>query len=206
MNRPGVTIIETGIANIASVAAAFGRCGLDVATTRDASVAQRAALLVLPGVGAFDAGMRSLTRLGMLDVIRDRVQQDAPLLAVCLGMQLLGCASEESPGVDGLGIVDANATAFGASVRAPQMGWNEVRPDPQCSLLTPGYAYFANSFRFAESPPGWHAARAEHGGPFIAAIEQGNILACQFHPELSGPWGLDLLRRWAARRRETPPC
>lgn len=206
MTRPTATLIETGIANIASVAAAFERCRLGVTTTRDASVARRAALLVLPGVGAFDAGMRSLDRLGMIDVLRERAEQDAPLLAVCLGMQLLGRGSEESPGVGGLGIVDAEATAFDVSVRAPQMGWNQISPDGGCTLLTPGYAYFANSFRFTATPRGWNSALADHGGPFVAAIERGNTLACQFHPELSGTWGLALLRRWIARCLEAAPC
>ena len=206
MTRPTATLIETGIANIASVAAAFGRCGLEVTTTQDASVAQRASLLVLPGVGAFDAGMRSLERLGMVGVLRERAERDAPLLAVCLGMQLLGRASEESPGVEGLGIVEADADAFGPAVRSPQMGWNQIRPDRECTLLTPGYAYFANSFRFTTTPRGWNGALADHGGPFVAAIERGYTLACQFHPELSGPWGLALLRRWIERCLEAASC
>ncbi|MFG0260598.1 MAG: imidazole glycerol phosphate synthase subunit HisH [Phycisphaerales bacterium JB041] len=206
MTLPAVTMIETGIANIASVAAAFGRCGLEVTTTRDAAEARRAELLVLPGVGAFDAGMRSLEQLGMTDVLRERAALDAPLLAVCLGLQLLGRASAESPGAAGLGIVDAEATAFDGAVQAPQMGWNLVRPDGGCTLLTPGYAYFANSFRFATLPAGWHGALADHGGPFVAAIERGKTLACQFHPELSGAWGLTLLRRWIDRCLEAAPC
>ncbi|QKK08915.1 MAG: imidazole glycerol phosphate synthase subunit HisH [Planctomycetota bacterium] len=206
MTRPTATLIETGIANIASVAAAFGRCGLDVTTTQDADVARRSGLLVLPGVGAFDAGMRSLDRLGMLEMLRERAERDAPLLAVCLGMQLLGSASDESPGVEGLGIIDAKAGAFDPSVRAPQMGWNQIRPDRECTFLTPGYAYFANSFRFTTTPAGWRSALADHGGSFVAAIERGKTLACQFHPELSGPWGLALLHRWIEKSLEAAPC
>ncbi len=83
-------------------------------------------------------------------------------------------------------------------VRVPQLGWNHVAPQAGCSLLREGYAYFANSFRLAAPPAGFAAAISHHGGPFVAAFERGPVLACQFHPELSGAWGIDLLRRWVA--------
>jgi glutamine amidotransferase len=81
------------------------------------------------------------------------------------------------------------------------MGWNRVEPEKGCALLEPGYAYFANSFRLEQPPGGWSSARTEHAGPFISAFERGAVMACQFHPELSGRWGLDLLRRWLERAR-----
>ena len=119
-----------------------------------------------------------------------------------MGLQLLCNSSEESPGATGLGCVDGAVTHFPAGVRAPQFGWNRVTAGAGCSLLEDGYAYFANSFRLAEPPAGWHAATAEHGGRFVAAMERGAVLACQFHPELSGRYGIDLLRRWIG----TAPC
>jgi imidazole glycerol-phosphate synthase subunit HisH len=90
-------------------------------------------------------------------------------------------------------------TRFPDSVCAPQLGWNRVVPDPPDTLLEPGYAYFANSYRLLEVPAGWSAAWSEHGGRFVAALQRGGVLACQFHAELSGKWGLDLLRRWLER-------
>lgn len=204
---PHVTIIETGIANVASVAAGLTRCGAEVSTSRDPGVIERASLLVLPGVGTFGAGMDSLRRAGLVEPLRERAAADRPLLAVCLGMQLLGRASEESSGVEGLAIQEAHATRFRAErIRIPQMGWNRVEPDPDCELLAPGYAYFANSYRLTDLPVGWRGAWSDHAGRFLAAIERGNLLACQFHPELSGGWGRALLTGWMARAREATPC
>ncbi|MCP4246745.1 MAG: imidazole glycerol phosphate synthase subunit HisH, partial [bacterium] len=98
-------------------------------------------------------------------------------------------------------------TRFGAGVRVPQLGWNRVEPTPGCVLSQPGYAYFANSYRLVECPTGWRAAYADHGGRFVAALERGPLLACQFHPELSGSWGIALLGRWLeAGVREAAPC
>ena len=96
----------------------------------------------------------------------------------------------------GLGLLPARATRFSRGVRVPQLGWNLVRPRPGCRLLQEGHAYFANSYKLDAVPDGWQGALAEHGGAFVAAVERGAVLACQFHPELSGAWGLALLRRW----------
>ena len=110
-------------------------------------------------------------------------------------------SSEESPGAEGLGLIEASITRFPATVRVPQMGWNHVAPTG-CELLQPGHAVFANTYRLDRIPDGWAGATTDHGGPFASAIERGPILACQFHPEISGDYGRDLLRRWLARARE----
>jgi imidazoleglycerol phosphate synthase glutamine amidotransferase subunit HisH len=98
--------------------------------------------------------------------------------------------------VRGLGVVPGVARRYGAAVRAPQLGWNRVRPVEGARVIEPGSAYFANSYRMESIPPGWSGATAEYGGPFVAALEHGPVVACQFHPELSGPWGAALIRRW----------
>lgn len=197
-----VALIDTGVANIASLRAAFVRLGAEPTLTRDPEAVRAADHVVLPGVGAFGAGMARLRALGLVEPIRARVAEGRPLLAVCLGLQLLAEASEESPGEAGLGVVGGRVTRFPGSVRVPQFGWNEVRPDPGASLLQPGFAYFANSYRLAEAPPDYAVAWAEHGDPFVAALERGPLLACQFHPELSSAWGQALLGRWL----EATPC
>ena len=84
---------------------------------------------------------------------------------------------------------------FTSDVRVPQFGWNEVQPAEDSRLLEGGYAYFANSFRATEAP-GWTVATATHGGRYVAAMERGNVLGCQFHPELSGAYGEALLSRF----------
>ena len=110
---------------------------------------------------------------------------------------------DESPGVEGLGLIAPPATRFSGPIRVPQMGWNDLRPEPGCRLLTPGAAYFANSYRLTAAPEGWSVAWSDHGGPFVAAMERGEVLACQCHPELSGAWGADLLGRWLRASRST---
>ncbi len=195
---PTATIVRTGVANTASVAAALERCGCRCVLSDDPGEVAAAGLLVLPGVGSFAAGMESLERAGLAGVVRGRVASGGPTLAICLGMQLLCASSEESPGVAGLGVIDARVKRFGGGVRVPQFGWNWVE-GAGGELVEPGFAYFANSYRLADAPAGWSVSWAEHGGRFVAAIERGAVLACQFHPELSGAWGAGLLGRWLAR-------
>lgn len=191
-----LAIIETGVANTASVVAAFRRCGLQPVLTNEPSLIRDAPRVLLPGVGAFEAGMISLRASGLDRVLRDRINDNRPTMAICLGMQLLFESSEESPGIEGLGILPGVVTRFTEDVRIPQFGWNTVTPAAEDPLLTTGYAYFANSYRVPELPDLWSGAIANHGSDFVAAMHSGNILACQFHPELSGPWGQELLTRW----------
>lgn len=203
-----VAVVPTGVANLASVFAAFSRLGARARLVQTVRELATAPVAVLPGVGAFGTAMTTLHRTRMDDAIVARFAEGAPTLAICLGMQLLCEGSEESPGVAGLGVVPGYARRFSNEVRTPQMGWNEVSPAPDCSLLTPGWAYFANTYRLVDAPEGWTVATTDHGGTFIAAMERGSALACQFHPELSGSWGLDLLGRWLARAtaREAISC
>ncbi len=194
-----VRIIDTGVANIASLLAAFERLDRPAALTDSPAEIRGADHVVLPGVGAFRAGMDRLAGAGLQEPLRERIASGAPTLAVCLGLQLLCETSEESPGVQGVGVVPASVTRFGGDVRVPQFGWNQVEPAPGAGLLRSGFAYFANSFRVEALPAGWTGATADHGGAFVAALEKDGLLACQFHPELSGRWGSELLGRWLQR-------
>lgn len=210
-----VTIIRTGVANTASLIAAFARLGLESRVSEDPTEISAAELLVLPGVGAFGAGVARLDAMGIGETLTERAGSQRPLLAVCLGMQLLAEASEETSGCRGLGIVRGTARRFPSELTVPQMGWNDVEAPADARLLEPGCAYFANSYRLTEAPAGWCVATSHYAGPFIAAMERGATLACQFHPELSGQWGLRLLARWAgaesAKNQSSPegaasPC
>ncbi len=193
-----IAVIRTGTANLASVLAGLERAGARPEVTEDPAVVLSAERVMLPGVGAFGAGMQALRELGLVEALRERVAADRPLLCVCLGLQMLAEGSEEAPGVAGVGLVHAAVTRFTGPVRVPQLGWNEVVPTSGSRHLRQGHAYFANSFKLDAVPPGWEGALSDHGGPFVAALERGALLACQFHPELSGTWGLDLLTRWVA--------
>lgn len=191
-----VAVIRTGTANLASVLAALRRLGITPRLTADPEDVLTAERVVLPGVGAFAAALHSLRAAGLEQAITERIETARPTLAVCLGLQMLARSSEESPGVEGLGLLEVDASRFEGDVRVPHLGWNLVTPTPGATLLTEGYASYAHSYKLDALPDGWEGAWTTHGTPFIAAVERGPVLACQFHPELSGAWGADLLRRW----------
>jgi glutamine amidotransferase len=192
---PEVLIAPTGTANLASVQAAFRRLGAEPQVAESPQEIATASHVMLPGVGAFGASMARLMERGLDTVLRDRILADRPTICICVGHQLLFAKSEESPGVSGLGVIPERIGRFPEGVRTPQFGWNLVRPPEDGDLLEEGYAYFANSYR-ATAAPGWKVAHGEHGGRFVAAIERGNVIGCQFHPELSGAYGAALLSRF----------
>ena len=190
-----VMVIPTGVANLASVTAAFERLGARVGICTDAGSVERAERVVLPGVGTFGAAVEGLRNMLLETALAERVRTGRPTLAMCVGLQVLFEASDENPGAVGLGVIGGRVGRFPADVRVPQFGWNRVEPEPGCRYLRPGYAYFANSYRALEAADA-RLAFAEHGGRFIAGLERGDVVACQFHPELSGSYGRDLIRRW----------
>jgi imidazole glycerol phosphate synthase glutamine amidotransferase subunit len=191
-----VVILKTGTANLASVAAAFERVGCTPRLSEDITDAREAARMVLPGVGSFGPVAHRLEKAGLAQPIADRVRSGRPTLAICLGLQLLAEASDEAPDVRGLGVLPVHVSRLPHGVRVPQLGWNRVSAEPGCRLLRDGAAYFANSYALAGSPAGWASATTDHGGRFVSAVEKGAVLACQFHPELSGSWGHELIKRW----------
>jgi imidazole glycerol-phosphate synthase subunit HisH len=193
--KPRVAFATTGVANLASIMAAFRRLGAQPCLAADPADLACAAFAVVPGVGSFGSAMAALKAAGMDAAIRDRITRGAPTLGVCAGMQVFFEASEESPGVAGLGIVAGAFKRFPPTLPVPQLGWNRVAPLAS-GLVREGWAYFANSYRLTEAPALFAASLADYGETFVAAAERPALLLCQFHPELSGPWGLALLGRW----------
>jgi len=190
-----VLILPTGTANLASVQAAFAKLGRTTALADDADEILQAGHVVLPGVGTFGATMDGLRRAGFDQAIAERVKNGRSTLSMCVGLQVLFEASDESPEDEGLGVIEGRVGCFSKDVRVPQFGWNQIEPEAGCRYLEQGYAYFANSFRTLAAP-GCTIATALHGECFVAAFERGNVLACQFHPELSGAFGHRLIQRW----------
>ncbi|MFG0326603.1 MAG: imidazole glycerol phosphate synthase subunit HisH [Phycisphaerales bacterium JB037] len=200
-----VLVIPTGSANIASMLAGLARIGAAPELSSDPDRIADAPAVVLPGVGTLASAMTTIRAHALEHALRARIERDLPTLCVCVGLQALLEGSEESPGVAGLGIVPGIAERF-TGVRSPQMGWNRVVSPPAARILATGDAYFANSFRLVRPPEGFLCATADHAGPFVAAFERGNLVACQFHPELSGRYGLGVMSRWLAHSRETTRC
>ena len=198
MSATEIVVCRTGTANLASVFAGLTRAGGAPRMARDADDVASAGHVMLPGVGAFGASMEPLRTGGFDAALTARIGAGKPTLAICVGLQLLCRDSEETPGAKGLGVLPLTVRRFAETVRVPQLGWNRIDADAACRLLASGHVYFANSYRVCEVPEGWLAARADHGGEFVAGLERGAVLACQFHPELSGPFGRKLLERWIA--------
>ena len=190
-----IAIVDSGVANLASVRSALAAVGADGVVTREPDTVREASHVVLPGVGRFEAGIESLRASALDRALVDVQEAGTPLLAICLGMQMLGEGSDESPGVAGLGIFPGRFVRLPSSVRVPHLGWNRVEAGPS-STLPPGMAAFANSYCLTDAPEGWSAAWTTHGVRFVSALTRGRTLACQFHPELSGDFGMGLLQAW----------
>src|SRR5262249_584169 len=182
-----VVILDYGFGNIRSAQRALERVGGAVTISADRAAASRADGLVVPGVGAFAACMGGIDALGAGPVITDRVRAGAPVLGICVGMQIMFESGEEHGVVTkGLGLVPGPGTKLEAPV-VPHMGWNVVEW-PAESVLGHGIAqgtrfYFVHSYAAQLIDNGTRVATTTHGVPFVAAVEHGVLMATQFHPE-----------------------
>jgi len=186
---------DLGRANIASLMAALARAGAAPRLCRDPRELASAPIAALPGVGAFGEVASRLEASGIGAAFKERIAKDLPSLGICLGMQLFFECSDESPGASGIGALPGRISRFSTALSLPQFGWNRVAGGGPL-LKGLGWAYYANSYKLDAPPAGWTAAWSDYGQRFVAAIERGSSLLCQFHPELSGEPGLALLSRW----------
>jgi glutamine amidotransferase len=203
-----VTIVDAGIGNVRSVQRMFEEIDADARLVSDPIEAADAERLVLPGVGAFDAGMRALNDGGWRLVL-DKLAKDRkiPVLGICLGMQLLGQGSDVGEGAEpGLGWIAARArridTGGDPRLKVPHMGWAEVtatRPNPLIGGEdgVPRF-YHVHSYRLVCDDPADEIGTATYGSRFTTAVQRGNIMGVQFHPEKSHRFGKELLRRFLA--------
>lgn len=198
-----IAIVDYGAGNVASVQKAFAHLGFEAVLTHRRDVLQSASHMVFPGQGHFGQAMRRLTDSGLDAVLRDVVERGTPFLGICLGLQLLFDASEEAPGVAGLGLLPGRCVRFDAALRTPQIGWNRVlthRGGTAMDGVPPAsYWYFVHSYHAVADRPDDVVATADYGGPFTAAVARDNLLAVQCHPEKSGDVGLAFLQSWLTR-------
>lgn len=198
-----IVVLDFGMGNIASILNMLRKVGTNAKASSDVRVIEDASHLVLPGVGAFDAGMDSLEKRGILPVLNDKVvKQRTPTLGICLGMQLLGRGSEEGH-APGLGWIEAQSVRFAPRehIRIPHMGWNTVRIVNESPLLQGmGEAsrfYFVHSYHMVCDRREDVLTETTHGESFVSSLRSGNIYGVQFHPEKSHRFGMQLLRNFA---------
>ena len=204
-----VTVIDYGIGNIFSVTRALEHCGATVALSGRAEDILAAPRLVLPGVGAFANGMQGLRERGLVEPIRQYAASGRPLLGICLGMQMLFSRSLEFGEHEGLGLIPGTIAPIvargpdGAALKVPHIGWTPLERPPGCAswagTLLDGVregenCYFVHSFTAVPERESSRLADASYGDCRIsAAVREGNVYGCQFHPEKSGETGLRMV-------------
>jgi imidazole glycerol phosphate synthase glutamine amidotransferase subunit len=204
-----IALVEYGAGNLPSVERALARLGADTFRAPAPELLGDADAIILPGVGHFGALMRQLGERGMIDPLRERISpQDVssravPFLGICLGLQALFSASDEAPDDRGFGIYNGRVSALPPTAKLPHMGWNRLERVTNSRLLEgipdDAYFYFANSFAALPGATGLahaEAALCDHGGRFVAVVENGSICGVQFHPEKSGQAGARLLQNF----------
>ncbi len=197
-----ITIIDYDAGNLKSVEKALQRLGQKTLITRDREEILSADKVILPGVGSFGDAMEKLHRFELVKTIREVVGKGTPFLGICLGLQLLFRSSDESPGVEGLGILDGEIVSIPPKegYKIPHMGWNSIRISDGTRLFAgipqESYVYFVHSYYLKAEHPEDVAARTNYIVDIDASVERGNVFACQFHPEKSGDVGLKILQNF----------
>ncbi|MCE5284375.1 MAG: imidazole glycerol phosphate synthase subunit HisH [Pelosinus sp.] len=196
-----IAIIDYGMGNLYSVEKAFVSLGAEVLVTSDPKVIAGADKVVLPGVGAFGDCMENLKKYGLVETIKKVAASGVPFLGICLGLQLLFDGSEETPGVNGLGIFPGMVKKIVApELKIPHMGWNSLEFRTSSPLFNnlpaQSYVYFVHSYHAAPEDKSIVTAVTNYGGDVTAAVGRNNIQAVQFHPEKSSSLGLSILRNF----------
>ena len=197
-----IAVIDYDAGNLKSVEKALIFLGETPVITRDREELLAADKVILPGVGAFGDAMDRLHQYGLVDVIIEFVLKVPPFLGICLGLQLMFDSSEESPGVEGLGLLPGKILKIPETpgMKVPHMGWNSLKIDPNSRLFKGipdgSYVYFVHSYYLKAGSEDIVAATTEYGTHIHAAVEKGNLYACQFHPEKSSQTGLKILENF----------
>ena len=197
-----VAIIDYDAGNIKSVEKALHYLGEEAVITRDRDTILWADRVILPGVGAFGDAMEKLRTYELDKVIQEVVGQNTPFLGICLGLQLLFESSEESEGVEGLGILKGKVVRLSeeSDLKIPHIGWNSLKyPNPGrlfTGIAEDSYVYFVHSYYLQAKDSSIVTATTEYGTLIHASVEQGNVFACQFHPEKSSEVGMQILKNF----------
>ena len=197
-----IAIIDYDAGNIKSVEKALKLLGQDVVITRNPEEILSADKVILPGVGAFGDAMGKLHEYGLVEVIKEVVERKIPFLGICLGLQLMFESSDETPGVEGLGILKGKILRIPESgdLKIPHMGWNSLHFQNEgrlfANLPQNSYVYFVHSYYLQAEDESIVKATTEYSTCIHASVEKDNVFACQFHPEKSSDVGLTILKNF----------
>ena len=203
-----ITVLDYDAGNIKSVEKALNFLGEEVKITRDREEILSADGVILPGVGAFGDAMEKLHQYGLVDVIHEVVDRQIPFLGICLGLQLMFESSEETPGVEGLHLLNGTIRRIPAApgLKIPHIGWNDLTFPNKGRLFRSieehSYVYFVHSFYLEAADSSIVTATTEYGARIHASVEKDNIFACQFHPEKSSRIGLKILQNFVDITKE----
>ena len=203
-----IAIIDYDAGNLRSVEKALDALGEQPVISRDEKTILSADRVILPGVGSFGDAMGKLRQYGLVDVIHRVTDQGTPFLGICLGLQLLFESSDETPGVEGLGILKGKIVKIppAPGLKIPHMGWNSLHLQNDGRLFKgipeETYVYFVHSYYLQAKEPEIVKATAQYGVTIHASVEKDNIFACQFHPEKSSRYGLKILENFAKLGKE----
>lgn len=199
-----VAIIDYGAGNLQSVKKALDFLGYDSEITMDKEKIMNASHIILPGVGSFGDAMASIRERGLEDTIKKCADGSKPFFGICLGLQLLFESSEESPGVEGLGILKGKIVTIprDGGLKVPHMGWNSVSLKQTDGIFSGikdnSYFYFVHSYYLKDAESDVVAGTTEYGVEIECAVQKGLVCATQFHPEKSSEIGLQLLKNFMA--------
>ena len=197
-----IGIVDYGVGNLFSLESSFAKIGAEVIVTSDATVLAACDRLILPGVGAFEDAAKKLRASGLDEVIREEVAKGKPLMGICLGMQMLFEKSYEYGEHEGLGLIKGSVVPMKGSIpddlKIPHIGWNALHfvgeKDGLFRYIEEGdFVYFVHSYYGSDCEDSI-IATTEYGKELCAAVRQGNVMGCQFHPEKSGKVGLAILK------------
>ncbi len=193
-----ITVMDYGAGNLRSITNGLRKVGAEVEVTEDPATLDKADGIVLPGVGAFGDAMKKLEEFK--PAVKDAVDSGKPFLGLCLGIQVIFEGSDESPGVNGLGLFRGACKRFNCDLKVPHMGWNTIEKVEDTPLLegieSGDHFYFVHSYYVVPDSHGVVAAETGYGVKFPSVISKDNVYATQFHPEKSGGKGLRVLKNF----------
>lgn len=198
-----LAVVDYGAGNLRSVVHALNHLGVEnMKVIQDGRDLKGAEKIILPGVGAFGAGMGQLEERNLIQPLKDAARAGIPLLGICVGMQFLFDRSDEMGAFNGLGIIPGYVTRFPkmANLKVPHMGWNQVRQCRTCELLDElpddSYGYFVHSYYCTAERSEDVVAQVDYGIPFTAIVQHENVYGVQFHPEKSQTMGLQIYKNF----------